>query len=314
MRVVFMGTPDFAVPSLRALAGMEEVEIVGVFTQPDRPVGRGHKLEMPPVKREALENGLNVLQFERVRRQEGLDAMRALKPDLVVTAAFGQILSRKLLDVPRMGTINVHASLLPRHRGAAPINWCLIQGERVTGVTTMLTDAGLDTGDMLLKRKVEIGENETAGELTERLAQVGADLLVETVRRYAAGEIAPEKQNENEMTYEPLLTKELGKIDWKQEAQAIANLVRGVNPWPGAYTAVEGGTLKIWLARPADAQTDRIPGTVIRASAKEGLFVACGGGTVLEILEMQAPNAKRMNAKTYLSGRKIEIGTRFGEE
>lgn len=314
MRVVFMGTPDFAVPSLRALAGMEEVEIVGVFTQPDRPVGRGHKLEMPPVKREALENGLNVLQFERVRRQEGLDAMRALKPDLVVTAAFGQILSRKLLDVPRMGTINVHASLLPRHRGAAPINWCLIQGERVTGVTTMLTDAGLDTGDMLLKREVEIGESETAGELTERLAQVGADLLVETVRRYAAGEIAPEKQNENEMTYEPLLTKELGKIDWKQEAQAIANLVRGVNPWPGAYTAVEGGTLKIWLARPADAQTDRIPGTVIRASAKEGLFVACGGGTVLEILEMQAPNAKRMNAKTYLSGRKIEIGTRFGEE
>lgn len=314
MRVVFMGTPDFAVPSLRALAGMEEVEIVGVFTQPDRPVGRGHKLEMPPVKREALENGLNVLQFERVRRQEGLDAMRALKPDLVVTAAFGQILSRKLLDVPRMGTINVHASLLPRHRGAAPINWCLIQGELVTGVTTMLTDAGLDTGDMLLKREVEIGESETAGELTERLAQVGADLLVETVRRYAAGEIAPEKQNENEMTYEPLLTKELGKIDWKQEAQAIANLVRGVNPWPGAYTAVEGGTLKIWLARPADAQTDRIPGTVIRASAKEGLFVACGGGTVLEILEMQAPNAKRMNAKTYLSGRKIEIGTRFGEE
>lgn len=314
MRVVFMGTPDFAVPSLRALAGMEEVEIVGVFTQPDRPVGRGHKLEMPPVKREALENGLNVLQFERVRRQEGLDAMRALKPDLVVTAAFGQILSRKLLDVPRMGTMNVHASLLPRHRGAAPINWCLIQGERVTGVTTMLTDAGLDTGDMLLKREVEIGESETAGELTERLAQVGADLLVETVRRYAAGEIAPEKQNENEMTYEPLLTKELGKIDWKQDAQAIANLVRGVNPWPGAYTAVEGGTLKIWLARPADVQTDRIPGTVIRASAKEGLFVACGGGTALEILEMQAPNAKRMNAKTYLSGRKIEIGTRFGEE
>lgn len=314
MRVVFMGTPDFAVPSLRALAGMEEVEIVGVFTQPDRPVGRGHKLEMPPVKREALENGLNVLQFERVRRQEGLDAMRALKPDLVVTAAFGQILSRKLLDVPRMGTMNVHASLLPRHRGAAPINWCLIQGERVTGVTTMLTDAGLDTGDMLLKREVEIGENETAGELTERLAQVGADLLVETVRRYAAGEIVPEKQNENEMTYEPLLTKELGKIDWKQDAQAIANLVRGVNPWPGAYTAVEGGTLKIWLARPADVQTDRIPGTVIRASAKEGLFVACGGGTALEILEMQVPNAKRMNAKTYLSGRKIEIGTRFGEE
>ena len=179
MRVVFMGTPDFAVPSLRALEGMDEVEIVGVFTQPDRPVGRGHKLEMPPVKREALENGLNVFQFERVRKQEGLDAMRALKPDLVVTAAFGQILSKKLLEVPRMGTVNVHASLLPRHRGAAPINWCLIQGEKVTGVTTMLTDAGLDTGDMLLKKEVEIGENETAGELTGRLAQVGAELLAD---------------------------------------------------------------------------------------------------------------------------------------
>ncbi len=314
MRVVFMGTPDFAVPSLRALEGMDEVEIVGVFTQPDRPVGRGHKLEMPPVKREALENGLNVFQFERVRKQEGLDAMRALKPDLVVTAAFGQILSKKLLEVPRMGTVNVHASLLPRHRGAAPINWCLIQGEKVTGVTTMLTDAGLDTGDMLLKKEVEIGENETAGELTERLAQVGAELLAETIRRYAAGEIAPVKQNEAEMTYEPLLTKELGRIDWTQDARTIANLVRGVNPWPGAYTAVDGGALKIWLAKPAGAETDQKPGTVIRASAKEGLFVACGNGTALEIVEMQAPNAKRMNAKTYLSGRKIEIGTRFGEE
>ncbi len=314
MRVVFMGTPDFAVPSLRALESMEEVEIVGVFTQPDRPVGRGHKLEMPPVKREALDNGLNVFQFERVRKQEGLDRMRALKPDLVVTAAFGQILSKKLLEVPRMGTINVHASLLPRHRGAAPINWCLIQGEEVTGVTTMLTDAGLDTGDMLLKKEVEIGENETAGELTMRLAQVGAELLTETIRRYAAGEIAPEKQNADEMTYEPLLIKELGRIAWMQDARAIANLVRGVNPWPGAYTPTDGGTLKIWLAKPDDEKTDQEPGTVIRASAKEGLFVASGSGTVLEIIEMQAPNAKRMSAKTYLSGRKIEIGTRFGEK
>jgi len=313
MRVVFMGTPEFAVPSLKALCAMENVEVVGVFTQPDRPVGRGHKVEVTPVKKEAEANGIPVYQFERVRKQEGLDAMRALKPDLVITAAFGQILSKKLLEVPRMGTVNVHASILPKHRGAAPINWCIIQGDKVTGVTTMLTDAGLDTGDMLLKSEVEIGENETAGELTERLSHVGAELLVRTLTAYADGKITPEPQNESEMTYDPMLSKELGLIDWNKSADEISCLVRGVNPGPGAYTRMGDGVLKVWMAKKADMKTEEAPGTVVRSGAKEGLFVACGSGETIEIIEMQAPNAKRMAAKVYLNGKKIEIGTRFGE-
>lgn len=313
MRVVFMGTPEFAVPSLKALTEMD-VEVVGVFTQPDRPVGRGQKLEPTPVKREAQARDIPVFQFERVRRQAGLDCLRSLRPDLVVTAAFGQILSRKLLEVPKMGTINVHASLLPKHRGAAPINWSIIQGESVTGVTTMLTNEGMDTGDMLLRREVEIAPDETAGELTERLAQVGAELLKETIAGYVAGQIVPVEQNENEMSYEPMLFKELGLIDWRKSAAEIACLVRGVNPWPGAQTKMNGGILKIWRAQAARESTAASPGTVVRASAKEGLFVACGAGTVLEIVEMQAPNAKRMIAKVYLNGKKIENGIRFGEE
>ena len=202
-RVVFMGTPEFAVPSLDALldAGYE---VVGAFTQPDRPVGRGHKLQACPVKQRALERGVPVFQFERVRKQEGLDAMRALKPDVVVTAAFGQILSKKLLEVPKHGTVNVHASLLPQYRGSAPINWCILNGEKVSGVTTMLTDVGIDTGDMLLARETPIGELETAGELTERLSVIGAELLIETLEKYLNGEITPEKQDESKMSHQPI--------------------------------------------------------------------------------------------------------------
>ena len=314
MRLAIFGYGNLGRGVEYAVRQNPDMELVGVFTQPDRPVGRGQKLEASPVKRVAEANGIPVFQFERVRRQAGLDCMRSLRPDLVVTAAFGQILSKKLLEVPKMGTVNVHASLLPRHRGAAPINWSIIQGETVTGVTTMLTDEGMDTGAMLLARRVEILPDETAGELTARLSETGAALLKETIEKYAAGEIQPVPQNEAEMTYEPMLTKELGVIDWGLTAGEIACLVRGVNPWPGAQTTMNGGTLKIWSARAASEATDCEPGTVLRAGAKEGLFVACGGGTVLEIVEMQAPNAKRMNAKVYLNGKKIQIGIRFGEE
>lgn len=312
MRIVFMGTPEFAVPSLKALFELENAEVVGVFTQPDRPVGRGRKVEVTPVKREAEAHGVPVFQFERVRKQEGLDAMRSLKPDIVVTAAFGQILSKKLLEVPRLGTVNVHASLLPKHRGSAPINWSIIQGEKVTGVTTMLTDAGLDTGDMLLKREVEIGENETAGQLTERMSFIGAELLKETLPAYWAGEITPIPQKEEEMTYDPMMTKELGRIDWTKSASEIDCLVRGVNPWPGAFSTMNGDVIKVWLAKKCDETTSQAPGTVIAASAKEGLIVACGNGETVEIIEMQAPNAKRMTAKAYLSGKKL--GERFDKE
>lgn len=312
MRIVFMGTPDFAVASLKALLTTEH-EIVGVFTQPDRPVGRGHKIEKSPVKILAEQNNLPIYQFERVSRQEGLDAMRAIAPDLIVTAAFGQILSRKLLAVPKMGTINVHASLLPKHRGAAPINQSIMMGESVTGVTTMLTDAGLDTGDILLKKEVAIGENETAGELTDRLAIVGAELLLETLPGYFSGELKGIAQNEAEMTYEPMMSKETGKIDFSKTAKEINCLVRGVNPWPGAYTTIGTDIMKVWGAVPADCESDAPAGTVLTASAKEGLTVSCKGGAV-EIIELQMPGGKRMSAKAYLSGKKIPAGTVLGEE
>ena len=309
MRVVFMGTPEFAVPSLKALldAGYG---VVGVFTQPDRPVGRGHKLAACPVKKLAVERGVPVYQFERLRNEEGLACLRSLAPDIVVTAAFGQILSQALLDVPKMGTVNVHASLLPAYRGAAPINWCILNGETRTGVTTMLTDAGVDTGDMLLRRETDIGETETAAELSVRLSQLGAELLIETLKGYIAGEIAPIPQDERLASRQPMLKKEMGLIDWTRSAKEIACQARGLDPWPSAYTDYLGGTLKIYRARPVEGEGD--PGTVLRSSAKEGLFVACGEGA-LEVLEMQAPGGKRMSARAYLAGKKIEPGTRFGE-
>ena len=309
MRIVFMGTPEFAVPSLKALldAGYG---VVGVFTQPDRPVGRGHKLAACPVKKLAVERGVPVYQFERLRNEEGLACLRALAPDIVVTAAFGQILSQALLDVPKMGTVNVHASLLPAYRGAAPINWCILNGETRTGVTTMLTDAGVDTGAMLLRRETDIGETETAAELSARLSQLGAELLIETLKGYIAGEIAPVKQDERLASRQPMLKKEMGLIDWTRSAKEIACQARGLDPWPSAYTDYAGGTLKIYRARPAVGEGE--PGTVLRSSAKEGLFVACGEGA-LEVLEMQAPGGKRMSARAYLAGKKIEPGTRFGE-
>ena len=309
MRVVFMGTPEFAVPSLKALLDAGYA-VVGVFTQPDRPVGRGHKLAACPVKKLAVERGVPVYQFERLRNEEGLACLRALAPDIVVTAAFGQILSQALLDVPKMGTVNVHASLLPAYRGAAPINWCILNGETRTGVTTMLTDAGVDTGAMLLRRETDIGETETAAELSARLSQLGAELLIETLKGYVAGEIAPTPQDERLASRQPMLKKEMGLIDWTRSAKEIACQARGLDPWPSAYTDYAGGTLKIYRARPAVGEGE--PGTVLRSSAKEGLFVACGEGA-LEVLEMQAPGGKRMSARAYLAGKKIEPGTRFGE-
>ena len=309
-RVVFMGTPEFAVPSLNALldAGYE---VAGVFTQPDRPAGRGNRLTACPVKVRALERGCEVFQFEKVKTPEGVAQLKALQPDVIVTAAFGQILTQEILDIPRYGVVNVHASLLPRHRGSAPINWCILQGEKTAGGTTMLTARGIDTGDMLLKAETEIGALETAGELTVRLADMGGKLLAETLEKYLGGEIRPIPQDEAASTYEPMLTREMGEIDWTRPAEEIACQVRGLNPWPCAYTDYAAGRLKVYLAQPVEVQTDAAPGTVIASGAKAGLIVACGAGC-LELLEIQAPNARRMTAKAYLMGKKIEIGTRFG--
>lgn len=309
MRILFMGTPDFAVPSLRALANAG-YDVIGVITQPDRPVGRGHKMTACPVKAAALELDIPVYQFEKLRTPEGIACMRELAPDMVVTAAFGQILSREMLDIPKYGTVNVHASLLPAYRGSAPINQCIIHGEKVSGVTTMLTNAGMDTGDMLLKRETAIGELETAGELTVRLSEIGAELLIDTLKEYPFGDLKPTKQDDALASYQPMLKKEDGHIDWTMSAEAIARRIRGLNPWPCAYTDFENGRLKLYLARPCDAEGDAEAGTVVVSDAKQGLKIACGSGW-LEVLEMQAPNAKRMKATDYLRGKRIDTGTKF---
>lgn len=312
MRVVFMGTPAFAEPSLRALAESGRYEVVGVVCQPDRPKGRSGKPQACPAKQCALSEGIPVYQFERIRRPEGVQTLRALAPDVCVTAAFGQILSQELLDIPRLGTVNVHASLLPKYRGSAPINWCLINGETETGVTTMLTDKGMDTGDMLLSARTPIGPDETAGELTQRLSVLGAQLLMQTLQQLEAGTCPRTLQNPDEASYYPLLKKETGLIDWTQSARTVFNLVRGVDPWPGAYTPMEDGTLKVWKAAAHAQSAGAQPGMVLRSSAREGLFVATGDG-VLELLEIQAPGSRRMNAKDYLRGHAIPAGTLLGK-
>lgn len=311
MRIVFMGTPAFALAPLRALLAAGH-EVIAAVTQPDRPAGRGNKLTACPVKLLAQEAGIPVLQYERIRT-EGVEALRALQPELFVTAAFGQILSRELLSIPQYGTINVHASLLPAYRGSAPINWCIINGERVAGVTTMLTDAGMDTGDMLLRRETQIGELETAGELSERLSLMGAELLTETLEQYPHGALTPTPQDEALASYQPMLKKEMGQIDWSEDARRIACKVRGMNPWPCAYTMLGGERLKLSLARAVEVESvqEQSCGTVVISSAKEGLFVACGKG-LLELIEIQAPGAKRMSAKSYLQGKRIDVGTKLG--
>lgn len=296
MRAVFMGTPEFAVKPFEALLDAG-IEIVACCTQPDRPVGRGGKMAISPVKKLALERGVPVLQFERIRRAEGVEALADLAPDLCITAAFGQILSQKLLDIPRLGTVNLHASLLPKYRGPAPINWCIIEGETITGVTTMMTDAGVDSGDILLSREAAILPDERAGELSARLSAIGAELLVETVRRVVAGDCPRTPQDHSVATRHPMLEKAHGRIDWSKTAQEITNLVRGVDPWPGAWTTIPGGVLKIWDVRP----TDDPPQSASR------LIIPCGSATparggALEVLELQAPGGKRMCAADYLRG------------
>lgn len=302
MRIVFLGTPDFGVPSLKALVEAGH-EVVGVFTQPDKPKGRGNKMLPSPVKVCAQGYGIPVFQPVKIR-VDGVEDLRALAPDLCVTAAFGQILSQEVLDIPAIGTVNVHSSLLPKYRGSAPINWAVMEGETVTGVTTMMTDKGLDTGDILLKREVPILPGETAEELTVRLAPIGAELLIETIRRLEAGDCPREKQNEDEASYFPMLKKEMGDIDWNLPAEKIVNLVRGLTPWPGTcFIWGEGETVKVWKAEKAE-NPGLEPGTIIAADAKQGLVIAAGENAV-RVMELQAPGGKRMNAKDYLRGHPV---------
>ena len=311
LRIVFMGTPDFAVPSLRALVE-NGYEIAAVITQPDRPKGRGGKLAQSPVKEYALSQGLSVLQPERIKK-DGLADYQALKPDIAVTAAFGQILSQEVLDVPRIGTVNVHASLLPRHRGATPVQWTVWQGDKTAGVTTMLTDKGIDTGDMLLSAEMDVSPAETAGELLERLSHIGAALLLQTLARLEQGDCPRRRQDEAAATYDKMIDKDMARIDWQQPAEAIVRQVRAMNPWPCAWTPVTGGALKIWEARVAANEGASKPGTVLRADKKSGLIVAANGGAV-EIVSLQAPGAKRMDAAAYLLGHPLQAGASLSEE
>jgi len=303
LRIAFLGTPDFAVPSLRAL--LANGHEVSVFTQPDRPRDRGYAPQPSAVKREALAHGLTVYEFEKIRRPEGVEAMAALAPDAMVTAAFGQILPQKLLDIPKFGCVNVHASLLPKYRGPAPIQWAVINGETETGVTTMLTDAGIDTGDILLQRKTAIGPHETSGELFGRLAVLGADLLIETLGLMEKGALKRIPQNHEEATRFPMLQKDDGCIGWNKTPREICNLIRGVNPWPGAWTHCRCDVMKVWSAEPAELSG--APGKILKLNHRDGFIVGALGGSV-RLIDVQMQGKKRMTGEQYLCGCRLVEG------
>ena len=326
LNIVFMGTPDFAEESLKAIyeAGHN---ILAVVTNPDKPKGRGMKLIPSPVKEYALEKNLRIYQPLKVRNNiEFLDEIKNLKPDVICVVAYGKILPKELLDIPRLGCINVHGSLLPQYRGAAPIQWAVLNGDKETGITTMYMDVGMDTGDMILKEKVEIGENETTGELWDRLSKIGANLLVKTLKQIEDGTAPREKQGEN-FTLAPMLSKEMAKINWDEmDAIKIKNLVRGLNPIMGAYSNLDGKKVKFWKVNVVSVNdlvkkfpeleeyTYRIkglaPGTVLFSDEKNGLYINANGG-IIEVLEIQGENAKKMSINDYLRGNKIQAGSIF---
>jgi len=307
LRTVFMGTPDFALATFQGLieAGCD---LVGVFTQPDRPSGRGNRLTPPPVKLLAAQHGIPVFQPIKLRQPEAVEQLRALQPELIVVVAYGQILPKSVLEIPRCGCINVHASLLPAYRGAAPINRAIIDGCRETGVTTMFMDVGLDTGDMLVKRRLSIGPDETAGELHDRLALLGREAMEETLSRLAAGSLERTPQDDRLSSYAPMLKKEEGQIDWSRPAPQLHNQVRGLDPWPGAFTHLDGEVLKLAATHPESGQGEA--GTVLASSAA-GVLVACGEGALL-VGELQLPGRRRLPATEFLRGRPFPPGTRLG--
>ncbi|WP_302381948.1 methionyl-tRNA formyltransferase [Anaerotignum lactatifermentans] len=305
MRVIFMGTPDFAVPSLEAL--LTKHEVVLVVTQPDKPKGRGKKMVPTPVKTCALEHGIPVLQPEKVKEPEFVEQLRSYEPDLIAVTAFGQILSEPILEMPKYGCINVHGSLLPKYRGAAPMQWSIIDGEKVTGITTMYMAKGLDSGDMLLKAEVEITDEDTFATIHDKMAVTGANLLLDTLDQLEAGTLERIPQDHDAATYAPMITKETGHIDWSKNRQDIINLIRGLNPVPAAYTIYEEEVLKIFGAVISDVQTDDAANGEIVAVVKKGFVVKCGDGCLL-ITEVQARGGKRMMTDAYLRGHAMKEG------
>ncbi|WP_426349284.1 methionyl-tRNA formyltransferase [Alloiococcus sp. CFN-8] len=311
MKIVFMGTPDFSVPSLKALA--ESHDVAAVFTQPDRPKGRGKKLSMSPVKELALQKNIPVHQPEKLKNNnEVFEIIKSYQPDIIVVVAFGQILPKEILQLPRYGCVNLHASLLPKYRGAAPINWSIINGEKEAGNTTMLMAEGLDTGDMLLKDSIKLDENINAGELHDILASRGAKLLIDTLEGLEANNIVPMPQNDSLSTYASMLSKEMAVIDWNKSAEEIHNFIRGLNPWPVAYSYYENQMLKIYESEVTSQKSTEKPGTVIEVS-KSGIKVSCGMGVIL-IKKIQLPNSKPMYVKDYINGNDLKVKALLGKE
>jgi methionyl-tRNA formyltransferase len=309
MRIVFMGTPDFAVPSLEALLSSGD-QVVGVVCQPDRPKGRGHQLVAPPVKLVAERAGIPVLQPLKIRTPEFLQALSSWKPDVIAVAAYGRILHTPILQLPPMGCVNVHGSLLPKYRGAAPVQWAVINGETETGITTMLMNEGMDTGPMLLQAKLEILPDDTSGTLAPRLAALGGRLLIDTLVQLKAGTLVPTKQDDHQVTMAPLLKKEDGLIDWALSASSLTNRVRGLSPWPGAYTFLGDERWNIWKAVAQGSTTTDKPGTLVMVN-KQSILVATGDG-LLEIREIQTANSKRMAVGQFLAGHRVTVGQQLG--
>ncbi len=309
MKIVFMGTPDFAVPSLDILV-KSGYEVAAVVTQPDKPKGRGNKLTPPPVKEYALNNNIPVLQPEKVKTGTFAQQLREIAPDLLVTVAYGRILPQEVLDIPPYGCVNVHGSLLPKYRGAAPIQWSVINGDSITGITTMYTDIGMDTGDMLLKREVEIGINETAGELHDKLSIIGAEVLLETLKELEKRTLVRIPQPADEATYVTMISKETGRIDWSKTMEQIHNLVRGTDPWPGAYTFYKGERMRVWKTEYSNIEKASKPGEIIEVK-KEGILVGTGKGNIM-LKEIQFDSGKRLKVEQYLAGHSIDKGELLG--
>lgn len=309
MKIIYMGTPDFAVPCLKRLIEKPEYDVCCVLTQPDKPQGRKMILTPPPVKELAIQNGIEVYQPSTLKTDEAYKKLKSYEPDYIVVAAYGKILPKRVLDIPKYACVNVHGSLLPKYRGAAPIQRAVIDGEPTSGITTMLMGEGLDTGDMLLKKELPIGENETAGELFDRLAEASPDLLEETLKRYSAGDITPIKQNDNAATYAHMLSKEEAVIDWNMSCADIHNKIRGMSPWPVAYTFLDGKKIKIYSSVKSGETSSLRPGTVI--ADKKSIGVVCGDGNIISILSLQSEGAKRLDAAQFAAGHRDLNGAVF---
>jgi methionyl-tRNA formyltransferase len=321
LRIVFCGTPAFALPSLRHLLMQPDFHVEAVVTQPDRPRGRGQRVAMSPVKEAALEAGMVIHQPDKIKSDAAFDLVTRIAPDVVVIIAYGQIIPQRLLDIPRLGWINLHGSLLPKYRGAAPINWAIVNGETRTGLTTMQVHRGLDTGPILLQRDVQIGADETAPELAARLAGIGAPLVAETLRKLDCGELDPQPQDDSQATLAPLLKKEDGRIDWAQPAPKIYNRIRGLDPWPGAFTTFRGKSCRIWGRPRGEISTSAIPGAIFfsagagwKVGRSTEVFVACASGTALGLEFVQLEGRKRITAREFARGARVESGDQFAME